>query len=47
MLIERHMHECEKGHNCGRALLHDTATRPESHRVFNPAKPAAGLIADR
>jgi len=47
MLKERHMHECRLGRNCGRALLHDTAVGAESHRLFNPAPPEAGLKADR
>ena len=41
MLKERHMHECKMGHNCGRALLQDTAAGAESYRLFNPA-PAGG-----
>src|SRR5436853_5397191 len=47
MLSERHMHECKQGRNCGRALLHDTAGLAQSHRLFNPAPPEAGLSADR
>jgi hypothetical protein len=46
MLKERHMHECKLGRNCGRDLSHDTAPVAESHRLFNPAPPEAGLKAE-
>ena len=47
MLIERHTHECSKGHSCGRAPSNDTAGLSESHSLFNPVQPEAGLITDR
>ena len=46
MLIERHTHECCKGHSCGRAPSNDTAGLSESHSLFNPVQPEAGLITD-
>jgi hypothetical protein len=42
-LMERHTHECQKGLNCGRALLNHTK---QSHRLFNPALPEVQLMAD-
>jgi hypothetical protein len=45
-LIERHMHECRQGLNCGSAQLQDTAVVAQSHSLFNPAPPEAGLKAD-
>ena len=46
MLIERHTHECSKGHSCGRAPSNVTAGLSESHSLFNPVQPEAGLITD-
>ena len=46
MLKERHTHECRLGRNCGRTLLHNTAAVAQSHRLFNPVPPEAGLACD-
>ena len=46
MLKERHTHECRLGRNCGRTLLHNTAAVAQSHRLFNPVPPEAGLKGD-